>query len=79
MQLKAVSYDLEPISDFVRLYAYLKFPPCVKLLQTFDCFLSVHAGCHSGPMLGRRLGIIIIMIIVTFMIVNIVVVTEMNR
>lgn len=34
--------------------AYLEFPPGVELLQTFDRLLSVHAGRHGGPMLGRR-------------------------
>lgn len=33
--------------------AYLEFPPGIELLQTFDRLLPVHAGCHSGTMLGR--------------------------
>lgn len=33
--------------------AYLEFSPGVELLQTFDRLLPVHAGCHSGTMLGR--------------------------
>lgn len=32
-------------------FAHLKFSPGIKLLQAFDCLLSVHHGSHSWALL----------------------------